>query len=297
MGIARQIGQHGLRPAERALGIDDPLGSAQRCQIRREGLRIGESGVIAEELQVAELVCGKESLQKQPSEQAREHAHRQEEAGPARHPTLAVERDAAARHDHMDMRMMGERRAPGMENRGDADAGAEVLGVGRDNDQGLGRGLEQQVVDDGLVLIGDIGDGRRQCEHDMMVRHRQQIGLARRQPFLCHSPLALRAVPVAARVVRDLGVRALLAARDMSAERRRAAVLDRRHHLQLAEADMTSIGPTPCRAVAAEDVRDLQRWTRHDARQAGGSTPSLSLLVIRSSGLMISRMVLVATRA
>jgi hypothetical protein len=26
-----------------------------------------------------------------------------------------------------------------MENRGDADAGAEVLGVGRDGDQGLGR--------------------------------------------------------------------------------------------------------------------------------------------------------------
>ena len=28
VGIARQIGQHGLWPAERALGIDDPFGSA-----------------------------------------------------------------------------------------------------------------------------------------------------------------------------------------------------------------------------------------------------------------------------
>ena len=45
-----------------------------------------------------------------------------------------------------------------MENRGDADAGAEVLWVGRDRDQGLGRGLEQQIVDDGLVLVGDVGD-------------------------------------------------------------------------------------------------------------------------------------------
>jgi hypothetical protein len=34
---------------------------------------------------------------------------------------------------------MGERRTPAMENRGDADAGAEVLGVGRDRGQGLGR--------------------------------------------------------------------------------------------------------------------------------------------------------------
>jgi len=153
-----------------------------------------------------------------------------------------------------------------MQHGGDANAGAEVLGLGRDRDQGLGRGLEQQVVDDGLVLVGDIGDRTRQREHNMEVRHRQQIGLARGQPVLCRRALALRAVPVAARVVRDLAVRALLAARDMSAERRRTATLDRRHHLQLTEADMAGIGPAPCRAVAAEDVRDLQRWTRHAPR-------------------------------
>ena len=222
--------------------------------------------MIAEELQAAGLVGGEQPLQEQPSEQAREHAHRQEEAGAARYPALAVERDAAARHDHVDVRVMGHRRAPGMEDRGDADAGAEVLWVGRDGDQGLGRCLEQQVVDDGLVLVGDVGDGRRQREHDMIVRHRQQIGLARGQPVLCRRALALRAMPVAAGIVRDLAVRALLAARDMTAERRRAAVLDRRHHLQLAEADMAGIGPAPCRAVAAEDVRDLQRWTRHAPR-------------------------------
>src|SRR5258705_13156619 len=98
----------------------------------------------------------------------------------------------------------------------------------------------------------------------MEVRHRQQVGLTRGQPVLCRRTLALRAMSVAARVVRDLAVRALLAARDMPAERRRAAALDRPHHLQLAEADVAGIGPAPRRAVAAEDVRDLQRWTRHD---------------------------------
>src|SRR5436853_7623398 len=97
----------------------------------------------------------------------------------------------------------------------------------------------------------------------MIVRHRQQVGLARGQPVLCRRALALRTVPVAAGIVRDLAVREVLAARDMTAERRRAAVLDRRHHLELAEADMAGIGPAPRRAVAAEDVRDLQRWTRH----------------------------------
>src|SRR5258707_15046935 len=82
----------------------------------------------AEELQAAGLVGGEQPLQEQPAKQAREHTHWQEEAGPGRHPTLAIERDAAARHDHMGMRMMGERRTPGMENRGDADAGAPRCG-------------------------------------------------------------------------------------------------------------------------------------------------------------------------
>ena len=145
-------------------------------------------------------------------------------------------------------------------------AGAEVLWVGGDRQQRLGRRLEQHVVDHRLVLVGDVGDRPRQREHDVVVRHRQQLGLARRQPVLCRRALALRAVPVAAGVVRDLAVRTLLAARDMSAERCRPAALDRRHHLELAEADMAGIGPAPCRAVAAEDVRDLQRWTRHAAR-------------------------------
>jgi hypothetical protein len=44
----------------------------------------------------------------------------------------------------------------------------------------------------------------------------------------------------------------------MAAERCRAAALDRRHHLQLVEADMAGMGATPCCAMAAEDIRNLQ---------------------------------------
>ena len=130
----------------------------------------------------------------------------------------------------------------------------------------------------------------------MIVWHRQQVGLAVGEPILCSGALALRAVAVAAGIVGDTGIGAVLAARDMSTERCRAAALDRRHHLELVEADMAGIGPTPCRAVVAEDVRDLQRWTRHVLLQAGGSVLSLSLAVMRSSGLMTSLIVLVATR-
>src|SRR5271156_3937721 len=98
----------------------------------------------------------------------------------------------------------------------------------------------------------------------MEVRHRQQIGLARGKPFLRGGALALGAMPVAAAVVGDDGMRAVFAARHMAAERRRAAALDRRHHLHLVEADVPGIGAAPRRPVVAEDIRDLQHWTGHD---------------------------------
>src|ERR1019366_8292434 len=56
----------------------------------------------------------------------------------------------------------------------------------------------------------------------------------------------------------------------VAVESRRAAALDRRHHLQLAEAHMASIGFTPSGPVVAEDVRDLQNWTDHQRRASSG---------------------------
>ena len=64
VGIARQIGQHGLGSAEWALCVDDPLGLAQRREISREGLRIGQMYMVAEEAEAAGLVGGDELLQK-----------------------------------------------------------------------------------------------------------------------------------------------------------------------------------------------------------------------------------------
>ena len=193
---------------------------------------------------------------------------------------------------------MGHRRAPGVEHGGDADAGAEMLGIGGDREQRLGGGPEQQVVDHRLVLIGDVGDLGRQREDDVEVADRQQIGLARGEPVPRRRALALGAVPVAAAVVGDAAVAAVLARLDMAAERCGAAGLDRRHHLQLAEAQMTGMGRAPGGAMAMEDVGDLQRRAAHRrrVRRPVSSRPPCSSL-IRSSGLITARIVLVATRA
>ena len=139
----------------------------------------GERGVLAEELQRPAAMQRVELLEEAPAEQAREHAHRQEEAGPAGDPALAVRRQPAAGHDPVHVRVMRQRRAPGVQHQCCADACAQVLRIGGDGQQRLGGDVEQQAVDHGLVLVGDVGDRRRQREDHVVVLHRQQIGLAR----------------------------------------------------------------------------------------------------------------------
>ena len=98
----------------------------------------------------------------------------------------------------------------------------------------------------------------RHGEHDVEIRHRQQFGLARLQPFGARQALALRAMPVAAGVVGVANEAAIGALLGMAAERRRAAGLDRRHDATLGAAEMVGVGLPVRRAVAAEDIRHLQ---------------------------------------
>ena len=65
-------------------------------------------------------------------------------------------------------------------------------------------------------------------------------------------------MPVAAAVIGDADKAALFAAFDMATEGRGAAVLDRRHDLQLVQAQMTSLGGTVAGACRPEDIGDLQ---------------------------------------
>ena len=67
------------------------------------------------------------------------------------------------------MRMMDERLAPGVQDGEEADLGAEVVRLGSDHAERLGGGAEEQTVDDGLVLGGDLGDHRGHGEDDVEV--------------------------------------------------------------------------------------------------------------------------------
>ena len=91
-------------------------------------------------------------------------------------------------------------------------------------------------------------------------------------------------------------MRAVLAARNVPAESRRAAALDGAHHLHLGEAHVAAVGLTPSGAVVAEDIRDLQSGPSHErGGYAGGFSVCGLGGISRSSGLVTARNMLVAT--
>ena len=131
------------------------------------------------------------------------------------------------------------RRTPATEHGDGADAGTEVLGIGGVVSKSLGCRAEQQVVD------------HRPCSDRRFRKSRPaawRIGGSSRPAAdrpRGHRPgpvppraLALGAMTVAARVVGDPAVAAILTALDMATEGSQAAVLNGRHHLELAEAHM-----------------------------------------------------------
>ena len=163
MGIARQVGKHRLWPRKWLLDVDEPLLPAQRFERGGKGAWNRELGEAALQGQTALAMGGGELLQREPPEQPRQDLDRQEEAAapaPARDEALAIKRQPAAGRDHVHVRMVGERRAPSVEHRREADARAQMLGIGGDGEHGLRCRLEQKAVDQGLVLPGD-GANRR----------------------------------------------------------------------------------------------------------------------------------------
>src|SRR5262249_61184837 len=92
-------GEHGLRPAERLLGIDYPVGLVQRREEGGECFCVRECGVIAKESESASRVRHPEHLEEEAAEQARQHANGEKEGRPASDPALAIQRDATPRHD------------------------------------------------------------------------------------------------------------------------------------------------------------------------------------------------------
>jgi hypothetical protein len=141
--------------------------------------------------------------------------------------------------------------APCMQDGSDADVGTEVLAIGGNRGQGLGRSFKQQSIDLGLVLVGHRADRGRKREHHMKIRHREKLSFVHRKPCHRSRPLAFGAVPIPAGIIGDARVRTVLAALDMTAEGGSATNLDRPHDASLVEAHVTGVA-----------VRHASPWRR-----------------------------------
>ena len=83
---------------------------------------------------------------------AAQNPDRQEEARRGGNPSGAVESEATARHDAMDVGMVLEVLSPGVQHAEQADVSTEMLRVACDLEQRGGAGTEEQVVEQPLVL-------------------------------------------------------------------------------------------------------------------------------------------------
>ena len=224
--------------------------------------RVGiiEPGKLARKAQPACQMSGLKPFEEQPPEKAREHVDGQEEVRPAGEPALALH-ERAAGNETVDMGMMGERLSPGMEDGEEADLATKVPWIRGNGLQRRGHRIEQDRIDDGFVVEGDLCRLRRHREHEVEVRHRQQIGLAICQPLITRCGLALRAMSVATGIIRGTAMAAVFAGLEMTAERRSPTKLDRRHDATLHAAEMAIVGKTISLTMAAEDIRHLQIGT------------------------------------
>src|ERR1039458_1229294 len=167
----------------------------------------------------------------------------------------------------MQVGMKEEILSPTVEHGEEADLGAEMFGIGSDGRQGLGRGSEQNAVDEIFVLVSNGGDRFGEGEDDMKIRSRENFRFPFFDPFGTRQGLALGAMSVAAAIVSVALVRTAVAVLEMTTQGRGPAHLDRGHDASLCRGErrtmLLAIGFT----IAAEDVRHFQLGAIHRTRR------------------------------
>ena len=129
-----------------------------------------------------------------------------------------VEGEPTGGDQAMQVRMVPQVLAPGMEYGEDPDACPEMAWISGDLQQGFGGGTKQQVVEQALVAECKRCQLLRQSEDHMRIRHRQQTGGLSAEPAIASRRLALGTMPVAAREIGDSLIRTGVALLQVSAE-------------------------------------------------------------------------------
>ncbi len=193
------------------------VGRTQRLKSRQQREFAGVVGLL-------------EAFEEQAPEQLREHTYGEKEPRPASDPASSIRGKSTAGHHAVQMRVMHQRLAPGMEYGEETNLATEVLGIGTDGAQRLRDGGEEHVVEQRAIVKGNGGDRLWQSEHDMKVLTLEQFGLALFDPRRTRQGLAFWTMPVATTIERDALMLAVIALFDVTAQSRATAHLDGVQH-------------------------------------------------------------------
>jgi len=133
----------------------------------------------------------------------------------------------------MQVRMEKQVLSPTVKYSEKADLGAQMLGIGCDGGQGLGRRSEKNAVEEIFVLVSNGSDRFGDRENDMKIVRRENFGGSFFDPLRTSKRLTFWAMTVAAAVVAGPLVITAVAPLEVTAESCRAAELDRGHDAPL----------------------------------------------------------------
>ena len=202
--VGAEITQHLIGSPEGWFAIDHPVASEKLAEKTSEQLGLSEALQEAVELELSGSPDLFQCVPEFPAEDLAENCFREKEIvtmGP--HPAGVIGRQAAGRHDAVNVGMMLQLLVPGVQDTEEADLGAEALWVCGDLQKCLSAAAEQQAIDDVLVLKSERPQVVRQREDHMSITGRQQFRAACRQPVVAGPVLAFRTMPIAAGIVRD----------------------------------------------------------------------------------------------
>ena len=182
VGVSREVGQDLFGAAEGRFGVDAPFRLSGGSEVAAEGA----TGPGAAPAPAEGQLLGDEGLLQMRQETAGGRDETSTRTGrkklrPASDPA-AIGRETAAGNDAMQVRMMEQCLAPGVEHGEKAELGAEMLGIGGDRAQGLGGGVKQDPVDRPLFCMGDGGDLFRHGKDHVEIGRGQEFGSAGLQP-------------------------------------------------------------------------------------------------------------------
>ena len=192
-----------------------------------------------------------------PAKHARQSAHRHEVVFATTDPVLTIGANAASRNQAMNMGVIDECASPGVQDGQHPDLRAEVFRIPCQVDKASRRSLHQDAIQSRLMSTDDSAQNSRNCKNDMEIGNGQELPASCFDPSLGVAAMALRARPVAARVVGKVLEATTAAQILMPAQSRRTATHNVAQRAPMTRQHRVAMLLEIARSVAAKDFRQL----------------------------------------